>query len=180
MKKLLLIFALAVLTAVSASAQNDWFVSVGGGMNYSIEGVKTENMGSGWTPAVKVSVGKWYTPALGVQVSYDGYSLKNDKYFPDGIDCHFATLGLLVDLLNACGKDKNRVITIVPEAFAGAAFGNETCVACGIGLQIPVRIGKVVALVPEVKAMGVQDIVFKNQTGWNAVAQGSLNLRFSF
>lgn len=68
---------------------NNWFITVGGGGQIFFGDLdKYLELGDRITPALDISVGKWFTPGLGLQVSYSGLKLKgialND-------DAHFVT-----------------------------------------------------------------------------------------
>jgi len=66
---------------------NNWFITVGGGGQVLFGDLdKYLELGDRITPALDISVGKWFTPGLGLQVSYSGLKLKgitldNDAHF---------------------------------------------------------------------------------------------------
>ena len=66
---------------------NNWFITVGGGGQVLFGDLdKYMELGDRITPALDISVGKWFTPGLGLQVSYSGLKLKgiavdNDAHF---------------------------------------------------------------------------------------------------
>ena len=66
---------------------NNWFITVGGGGQVFFGDLdKYLELGDRITPALDISVGKWFTPGLGLQVSYSGLKLKgitldNDAHF---------------------------------------------------------------------------------------------------
>lgn len=56
---------------------NNWFITVGGGGQVFFGDLdKYMELGDRITPALDISVGKWFTPGLGLQVSYSGLKLK--------------------------------------------------------------------------------------------------------
>ena len=66
---------------------NNWFITVGGGGQVFFGDLdKYLELGDRITPALDIAVGKWFTPGLGLQVSYSGLKLKgitldNDAHF---------------------------------------------------------------------------------------------------
>ena len=56
---------------------NNWFITVGGGGQIFFGDLdKYMEIGDRITPALDISVGKWFTPGLGLQVSYSGLKVK--------------------------------------------------------------------------------------------------------
>ncbi len=102
MKKILLVLALASLTSVAAMAQtysgyenatgdkyevftnsfgSNWFFSVGGGASmligdYDVQG----KFGKRISPYVSASLGKWFTPGLGLRLQYSGLKATGFTY----------------------------------------------------------------------------------------------------
>lgn len=59
------------------SFRNNWFVSVGGGLNmYFGDHDKQADFGDRLSPAIDVAVGKWFTPVVGARLMYSGLSAK--------------------------------------------------------------------------------------------------------
>jgi outer membrane protein OmpA-like peptidoglycan-associated protein len=89
MKKILLIAALAMFS-LNASAQrgdrgpfltnkafDNWFFSAAGGVNvYYGENDKLGKFGERMAPALDISLGKWFTPAVGARLQYSGLKAK--------------------------------------------------------------------------------------------------------
>ena len=60
---------------------DNWFIAVGGGINsYWNEGMKVEDMKI--APSIDANFGKWFTPAVGMRVGYQGINFQQapDKY----------------------------------------------------------------------------------------------------
>lgn len=168
---------------VKVKANDGWFISIGGGANLSIEGTGTKSTsGTGWAPALTVDFGKWFTPSVGLALRYDGLKLKNSVYFPDGINYNTATVAFLWNLINTFEPyQPERVVNVVLYPFAGAAFGKAATFTAGAGIQLPIRLGNVVSLVPDVKCNYLSDKIYsKTSTGGNAAIETTLAIRFRF
>lgn len=196
MKKTIITVLVALFAAVSVSAQQPgqgsskdvrnggWFVTLGGGANISFDGYATKAGATGVAPAVTAGIGKWFgkSRAVGVKASYDGLSLKNSRYFPDGLKYNAVTGTILWDVSSTFGGyEPGRVVSFVPYAFAGMAFSNQNCFTAGAGLSLPVALGKVVSVVPDVKASYLDDVIYYTRSGgYNLVLEATLGLRFNF
>jgi outer membrane protein OmpA-like peptidoglycan-associated protein len=56
---------------------DNWFISAGGGVNvYVGEEDSKASIGYRMTPALDISLGKWFTPTLGIRAQYAGLSAK--------------------------------------------------------------------------------------------------------
>lgn len=52
--------------------RHDWQISLGVGLQMS--GIKSEDfVSSNYSPLINVTVGKWFTPALAIQIAYKGW-----------------------------------------------------------------------------------------------------------
>jgi outer membrane protein OmpA-like peptidoglycan-associated protein len=94
MKKVTLLALLATFS-LSAFAQgglrgpyltnrfgDNWFIAAAGGVNlYYGENDKLAKGGKRIAPALDISLGKWFTPAVGVRVMYSGLSAKGASIF---------------------------------------------------------------------------------------------------
>ena len=184
MKKIILTLAVALLATFSSFAQksNDgWFLSVGAGASASLEGYSSGSFEYGVTPAFSANFGKWIGKSVAVKVGYDGLSLKNDKYFADGVDYGYANAAIMWNVCNAFGNYKeNRCFNIVPYIHGGAILSNNTAYAAGLGIQFPIRFG-FVSIVPDIKASAAQDKFYSDiNTGWNGIVSASLGLQLNF
>lgn len=64
---------------------NNWFITAGGGVQAFYGDLdKYLKLGDHITPALNISVGKWFTPGLGLQLSYSGLKLKGIGLVPEG------------------------------------------------------------------------------------------------
>lgn len=64
--------------------QDNWFISAAGGVNvYVGENDGVAKFGKRLAPALDVSLGKWFTPAVGARVMYSGLQAKGASIFAD-------------------------------------------------------------------------------------------------
>lgn len=60
---------------------SNWFISAGGGIQtYLGDDDSQAKLGKRISPAVDISVGKWFTPGLGLRLTYSGLSAKGVSY----------------------------------------------------------------------------------------------------
>ena len=60
---------------------DNWFVSVGGGAQFYVgDGDSQAAFGKRLSPALDLSVGKWFSPSIGVRLMYSGLQLKGATY----------------------------------------------------------------------------------------------------
>lgn len=55
---------------------DNWFVSVGGGINYFVDGINSSEFRGKISPAVDFNFGKWFTPCVGARIGYKGLNLQ--------------------------------------------------------------------------------------------------------
>lgn len=56
---------------------SNWFISAGAGVNFGFtDHDKQADFGDRISPALNISVGKWFTPGIGLRVSYSGLNMK--------------------------------------------------------------------------------------------------------
>ena len=56
---------------------SNWFISAGAGVNFGFtDHDKQADFGDRISPALDISVGKWFTPGIGLRVSYSGLNMK--------------------------------------------------------------------------------------------------------
>ena len=178
---------------------DNWFLQVAGGANYDMDfafaAIKNDNMDflSGWGLNVKANLGKWFDPVWGGRFGWTG--LANGKLVA-GTDWEFATPGKgytynyihadgLVNLSNLfAGYKETRCINFIGYLTAGAAFqdklfGDVTrSFAAGAGLEMPIRLGGVVSIVPAIECVGMNAKVFGGEN-LGAVASATLGLQFN-
>ena len=75
-KKTIISLVLGCIFVLPASAQNGWFVDVGGGVQtiFSSDASKLD-FGKRLTPSYTIGVGKWITPAYALRLQVGGYAL---------------------------------------------------------------------------------------------------------
>ena len=180
MKKYIILLTV-ILASAPVFSQSDtdfdkWFITVGGGINYSTDGVLSNEDGKGTTPALTASIGRWFGPSVGLKLGYDGPRLKNDRHFPDGVDYYSLTVSALWNMTMP-----ERRINFIPYIFAGMAYANEKCFTAGFGLSLPLALGKSLRIVPDIKIATLDDKIYTSvHGGTNAVIEGTLGLRYSF
>jgi len=138
-----LLFAAVLLIGFSASAQtvsnrdengnyiygpyminkagDNWFIGVAGGINALSD--KTNAYTRRVAPAIDAYFGKWFTPALGLRLGYQGLkSSMNDTYYKSVEDMSFAYIhgDVMLNLSHIfCGYRSDRFWNFVPYANLG-------------------------------------------------------------
>jgi len=95
MRKLILSIATIAITAIPAFGQekalvpssfgDNWFFQLQGGASYSVsEGFKDASFGNLITPHAAVSLGKYFSPAVGARLQVGGWSAKHYDVITDG------------------------------------------------------------------------------------------------
>ena len=87
------------LTNVSEAANwgNNWFIEVKGGASAFLGSpIGCGDVFDRLSPALQVGIGKWFTPAVGGRVDYQGLSFKNGKF--KSMDYHFVHADFLYNL----------------------------------------------------------------------------------
>lgn len=97
---------------------SNWFISVGGGVDVTIDGIRHGGKWDGGvTPTFDASVGKWFSPVFGARLGYEGFALKaagekNSNHLVHG--------DILLNASNLFGGYKQtRVYNIIPYLQAG-------------------------------------------------------------
>ncbi len=96
---------------------DNWFINLGGGVNTVYNDKEIGN----FKPAVKVELGKWFTPSVGARVGWQG--IKDEiKDYPNNVNgFHFFHGDLLWNLSNALsGYKETRFWDFIPFVGAGA------------------------------------------------------------
>ena len=120
---------------------NNWFFDIsGGGQVYFGDNDSKQSFGKRIAPALDVSLGKWFTPGLGLRAGYMGLQAKGAAASPDSPYASCSTIEkdgstyykqkwnmmnlhaeALFNLSNMfCGYNPNRVYSFIP--FAGVAW----------------------------------------------------------
>ena len=230
MKKILMLLALAGLTS-AAWAQNstsevveyeviqvqdkyqvitnpfwsNWFFSIGGGAEATFgDNDKAGSFGKRISPTLNVSVGKWFTPGLGLRLQYSGLQARGFTYdagadyvkgtqLKDG--CYkqrFDYMNLHGDVmfnLNALfgGYNQHRVYEIIP--YVGAGFTHNyskphrEALSVNAGIINKFRISNAIDINLELSAMGVED-KFDGEVGgdhgYDGVLSATVGLTYRF
>ena len=152
MKKLIVCLAAAAAALFPAFAQNGkkegatpWFVGAGAGMNIGFDGSsfvsrETSHIGAG--TAGDFYVGKYFNPAIGLRVGYQGFGV-SDQYIDYGkLPFHYAH----ADLIWRAGN------VFTPYVHAGYAHIKSGTPAGGVGFMLPIQVSKRISIIPDIKA----------------------------
>ncbi len=95
---------------------DNWFIGVGGGVNmFWTKGYTIKNVG----PSIDASVGKWFTPSVGMRVGYSGFTTKLNKA-PQEFGYMYVHGDFLWNVSNAfSGYKETRFWNFVPYLHAG-------------------------------------------------------------
>lgn len=230
MKKILMLLALAGLTS-AAWAQNstsevveyeviqvqdkyqvitnpfwsNWFFSIGGGAEATFgDNDSAGSFGKRISPTLNVSVGKWFTPGLGLRLQYSGLQARGFTYdagadYVKGTQMkggyykqRFDYMNLHADVmfnLNALfgGYNQHRVYEIIP--YVGAGFTHNyskphrEALSVNAGIINKFRISNAFDINLELSAMGVED-KFDGEVGgdhgYDGVLSATVGLTYRF
>ncbi len=138
---------------------DNWFIGVGGGINmFWNEGYKVK-IG----PSIDASIGKWFTPSIGMRVGYSGFKSKLNKA-PEDFGYMYVHGDFLWNISNALsGYKETRFWNFVPYLHAGwyraydkgtAGFPNNE-LAVGAGLLHNLRLTDRLDLIIDMKGIVV-------------------------
>ena len=230
MKKILMLLALAGLTS-AAWAQNstsevveyeviqvqdkyqvitnpfwsNWFFSIGGGAEATFgDNDSAGSFGKRISPTLNVSVGKWFTPGLGLRLQYSGLQARGftydagadyvkgtqlkDGYYTQRFD-YMNLHGDVMFNLNALfgGYNQHRVYEIIP--YVGAGFTHNyskphrEALSVNAGIINKFRISNAIDINLELSAMGVED-KFDGEVGgdhgYDGVVSATVGLTYRF
>ena len=218
MKKNLLVAALATFSLnalaqggaggpfLTNKASDNWFLSVGGGVNvYYGESDKQASFGKRMAPALDVSLGKWFTPAVGARLQYSGLKAKgmsntarapfisgttrnNKGFYPEKFNVSFFHADFLWNLSSALGGYRpERRWEFIPFAGFGGAIASangkkDRELAASAGLINKFRLGHAVDLNLELRGMLVNQR-FDGTVGGRkgeGMASATLGLTYKF
>lgn len=177
MKRLNLFFGAAALFVVSLAMSpsvlaqergpyetnrfgDNWFIGVAGGVNlFWYEGMDNANFKIG--PSVDANFGKWFTPAVGARVGYQGINFQVKGMEPEKLGYMYIHGDFLWNMSDALGGYKEtRFWNFVPYLHAGyfRSYGlsdfdfadNE--IAAGAGLQHNLRLARRLDLIIDMRA----------------------------
>ena len=230
MKKILMLLALAGLTS-GAWAQNstsevveyeviqvqdkyqvitnpfwsNWFFSIGGGAEATFgDNDKAGSFGKRISPTLNISVGKWFTPGLGLRLQYSGLLARGftydggadyvkgaelkDGYYKQRFD-YMNLHGDVMFNLNALfgGYNQHRVYEVIP--YVGAGFTHNyskphrEALSVNAGIINKFRISNAIDINLELSAMGVED-KFDGEVGgdhgYDGVLSATVGLTYRF
>ena len=199
MKKILLVAAMATFTLgayaqggdrgpfLTNKARDNWFISVGGGVNvYYGEADKSASFGKRMAPALDVSLGKWFTPAVGARIQYSGLKAKglsntpsapwisgvrdSKGFYPEKFKVNFFHADFLWNMSSAFGGYKpHRRWEFIPFAGFGSVTGSANGtkrheLALTAGLVNKIRLSNPLDLKVELRGMLVNQR-FEGTTG---------------
>lgn len=165
---------------------NNWFISAGGGTQmYFGDHNRQMSIGKQLSPALDVSVGKWFTPGIGVRLVYSGLSIngatQNGAHSTGNVydagqwldyqkfDFGNAHADVMFNLTNMiCGYKVDRVYSITPYAGLGWMFTwdgpRQQEVSANIGVLNTFRLSSALDLNLDVRGTMVNDR-FDGETG---------------
>ena len=169
---------------------DNWFVEVGGGVNMPVDnflqifkGGLTYDFG-GLT--INANLGKWLDPVYGVRLGWQGLTTGNVDNRVNGIGGSFdgnhyfnyVHGDFMMNVSNLfAGYKERRAINVVPYLTAGAEFGHGArALAVGGGLELPVRVSNVVAIVPQFQVLASNGNVIGGK-GVVLLPSASVNVR---
>lgn len=164
---------------------DNWFIDAGAGVNFSLKGQEGLHNGKGLD--LEFNLGKWIEPCYGFRFGWQGFTngdvMVSDQKFGD-IQFNYLHTDFMVNISNLFGGYKEkRTISFVPYVTAGAAFQKtmkeHRSFAYGAGLQMPIRLGGVVSIVPEAQLLGLRGTVLNAKEGVSGVFTASLGFRFN-
>ncbi|MCQ2143273.1 MAG: OmpA family protein [Bacteroidales bacterium] len=124
---------------------DNWFVSLGGGVNWTADGVISKNLEHGFGPAIDVMFGKWFDPCFGVRMGWQGLFSKVEGEVSDGkrFDLDYIHGDVLWNLSNQIwGYKETRIYNLVPYVHWGVMFANGRELAGGFGLLNNFRVAE--------------------------------------
>lgn len=163
---------------------SNWFVGLGGGLNIGYNG-KAETFSItnyGFGSNLNLYFGKWIVPTAGVRFGYEGLGTSTDRKLYDKVKFSFIHADFLLNFSNlVAGYKEKRTVNIVP--FTQIGFVNSTKgngVGVGLGFMVPIRLGNIVSIVPEVKGSFFNDNILGEVNNYGAMnASVKLGLMFN-
>ena len=169
---------------------DNWFVEVGGGVNMPVDNFRQIFKGGltydfgGLT--VNANLGKWLDPVYGVRLGWQGLTTGNVDNCVNSIGGSFdgnhyfnyVHGDFMMNVSNLfAGYKERRAINVVPYLTAGAEFGHGArALAVGGGLELPVRVSNVVAIVPQFQVLASNGNVIGGK-GVVLLPSASVNVR---
>ena len=166
----------AALLCAGALAQNDrptnWFIGAGGGFNIGFDGkdfTSRKISHSGVGTGLDVYAGKYFGNVLGFRAGYQGLKI-SDQYIDYAKNNYSYIHGdILFRVFNA----------LVPYAHAGYAKIDDGSLAGGAGLMVPLKIGRRLSVIPDLKATFMNGAAFPTGDGLGRNLSGTLGLQYT-
>lgn len=184
---------------------SNWFFSIGGGAEATFgDNDSAGSFGKRISPTLNVSVGKWFTPGLGLRLQYSGLQARGftydagadyvkgtqlkDGYYKQRFD-YMNLHGDVMFNLNALfgGYNQHRVYEIIP--YVGAGFTHNyskphrEALSVNAGIINKFRISNAIDINTELSAMGVED-KFDGEVGgdrgYDGVLSATVGLTYRF
>lgn len=184
---------------------SNWFFSIGGGAEATFgDNDSAGSFGKRISPTLNVSVGKWFTPGLGLRLQYSGLQARGftydagadyvkgtqlkDGYYKQRFD-YMNLHGDVMFNLNALfgGYNQHRVYEIIP--YVGAGFTHNyskphrEALSVNAGIINKFRISNAFDINLELSAMGVED-KFDGEVGgdhgYDGVLSATVGLTYRF
>ena len=123
---------------LAGSPSDNWFIGVGGGVNFVYDNLKLNKP----APAVQLYVGKWFTPAIGFRAGYNGIkdnpSVNTANWFSgtNAFFNHYVHADALWNLRNTYSYKENIVWNPILYLQAGGLLAHQAkshCWAFGLG-----------------------------------------------
>ena len=184
---------------------SNWFFSIGGGAEATFgDNDKAGSFGKRISPTLNISVGKWFTPGLGLRLQYSGLQARGftydggadyvkgaqlkDGYYKQRFD-YMNLHGDVMFNLNALfgGYNQHRVYEVIP--YVGAGFTHNyskphrEALSVNAGIINKFRISNAIDINLELSAMGVED-KFDGEVGgdhgYDGVLSATVGLTYRF
>ena len=185
MKKILTILAIVagafMCTSVKAQDTN-WFLGTNAGLNVGYDGQrefwKFSNYGYG--QSAEAYVGKWLSHKVALRAGYQGLATSVDRLETNQSKYGYVHGDLMLNLLNLiCGNDVDRTVNVNPYVHAGYVMSENKGFGAGAGIQVPIRLSRVVSVVPEIRMNFFNDKIFGQTRDYGAMnGTASLGLLF--
>ncbi len=137
-------------------AASNWFVSLGGGVDWVADGILSGANFGKCTPTLDLSFGKWVTPTVGGRLGYQGFkNAANDEKFGN----NYIHGDVLWNISNQFGGYKvDRIYNCIPYAHTGLYIGgaNGKEFALGLGLLNNFRINDRLAIFADLRASALR------------------------
>ena len=180
MKRISFVIAGLLAAAISLSAQQtrdtEWFIGAGGGVNIGFDGKNHDNPDRAFSyegvgTAIDVYIGKYFKEWIGFRAGWQGLTISDQKTEYGKSKFNYGHADLLF----------RPVSFFVPYIHAGYAHIDKGSLGLGAGVMLPINLGKVVTIVPDVKYTGMSGKVFENSTAkLNHNVSVTLGLAFRF